>query len=674
MKNNILIYLAVLLTVTLPTVMFAQSEQRGIVLEYDNIKHVKTPLANVEVVISDAGSTISDENGEFRLSFRQLQPGDKIKVRRILKAGYELLNPEIVEQWYITREDTPFEIVLVKTEKLAEARYQMTQHGFHEAEKEYELLQKKIRRDYQHKHITEEEYKQRLHKLELDYEQKLDDIDNYIERFVRIDRTELSEKGKKAFELVAQGKFAEAISTLEGENLVEQFIQQQVNVHKLTSDEETIEEAQKKLLNQQKQLLRVINQEVELLKIQGGKESFDRIDHILNEMAYADTTNFSMMFRYGRHLRDQGKYEQALKVYEDLAERSHNKCDTLCELRAQMFRGVILGKMDEHEQCIEVLRDVTPKLELFNRTLPDTVRFLDDIAYGYHNLGYLLALHNQHTEGRLYLHKSLYMIYRIHVNGKAPSRTYRHQYAMMLVKTAAVLRNSTWLNECLSALQEASPIIDKLYHDKPHQYSFSMAYAWCCKGLVYYTLGDSYRDDTENAYLMSLSYYREAVDRNPEAYTGEMAKCMLYLGIFYYTHHESKKAMEFLEQCLKIFETEAGDGESFAHELSETYLYLGSCYYFQKQYEQTLQMNLKMLEITEPQYKKDPDGYRDLMSLCLRHLANVYIALGNKEEAMKYARRAMVIDPKQHENRRILTKLENALKNPGLPIIEKRNE
>jgi hypothetical protein len=41
---------------------------------------------------------------------------------------------------------------------------------------------------------------------------------------------------------------------------------------------------------------------------------------------------------------------------------------------------------------------------------------------------------------------------------------------------------------------------------------------------------------------------------------------------------------------------------------------------------------------------------------------------------MKYARRAMVIDPKQQENRRILTKLENALKNPGLPIIEKRNE
>ena len=67
MKNNILIYLAVLLTVTLPTVMFAQSEQRGIVLEYDNIKHVKTPLANVEVVISDAGSTISDENGIARL-------------------------------------------------------------------------------------------------------------------------------------------------------------------------------------------------------------------------------------------------------------------------------------------------------------------------------------------------------------------------------------------------------------------------------------------------------------------------------------------------------------------------------------------------------------------------------------------------------------------------------
>lgn len=86
--------------VTLMNVLYAQSTQSGIVLEYDG-NNKKKPLANVEIVVNNAGSTVSDAHGKFNLNFRTLKPGDKITVRRVEKLGYEVFNTEAVSQFTI---------------------------------------------------------------------------------------------------------------------------------------------------------------------------------------------------------------------------------------------------------------------------------------------------------------------------------------------------------------------------------------------------------------------------------------------------------------------------------------------------------------------------------------------------------------------------------------------
>ena len=664
LKNFCLLkYCTVLFVISmLTTSLFAQSEQRGIVLEYDNVKHQKTPLADVEIVVANAGSTITDKKGEFVLKFRQLQPGDKITVRRIMKNGYEIFNTDVVEQWHVSRENSPFEILLVKTERLEEARHEMVQRASRQTEKEYERDMRQLRNQFKKQNFGEEEYKRRVRELERNYEQKLDDIDNYIERFVRIDWTELSAKEKKVMDLVAKGKFDEAIESYEAANLVERFVQQQASIAQLESDEKAIERAQKQLLEQQKRLMRSINQEVELLHLQGSKENIDRIDEILRTVAFADTTNHEVMFRYGHYLRNQGRYEDVLKIYEDLAIRARNDHDTLSELRATMFAGTILDKIGEYEKSVELLSEALPSLERYNQTLRDTARYIDDIAYGYHTLGYTLALLHRPDEGHQYLQKALLLLYHLQKGGYNQPPRYRLQHAMMLVKTAAVLRNSSWMEESEPALREAIPIVESFYKQKPYRHAFSLAYAWCCYGQVYFTMGDSYMEETEYAYRRSLDYFREAVEKNPDAYMGEMAKCKLYLGEYFFVHSELDKAIENYEWSLKVFEQKTAVGENYKHELSETYFDLGSCYYFQQRYNEALDMDLKALTATEPLFEKEPIVYRDLMSMCLRHMANVHIALNNYEEAQKYARRAMNIDPKQAENRQIMTKIENKLR------------
>ena len=95
---------------------FAQSTQKGVVKEYNDAKK-KTPLAGVELVVNNAGSNVSGKDGRFTLSFRTLKPGDKVDVRKIMKAGYEIFNKEALDAWRIANDGSTFTIVLCKSSK-----------------------------------------------------------------------------------------------------------------------------------------------------------------------------------------------------------------------------------------------------------------------------------------------------------------------------------------------------------------------------------------------------------------------------------------------------------------------------------------------------------------------------------------------------------------------------
>ena len=98
----------------------AQTTQAGMVKEYKETNE-KKPLGGVELLISNAPSTISDKKGSFSLQFKTLKPGQKVNIRRIEKLGYEIFNKEALEQWNINPE-VPFTIVMVKSERFKAIR------------------------------------------------------------------------------------------------------------------------------------------------------------------------------------------------------------------------------------------------------------------------------------------------------------------------------------------------------------------------------------------------------------------------------------------------------------------------------------------------------------------------------------------------------------------------
>ena len=84
------------------------------VKQYDQ-NHVKTPLADVRVEVRDANTTTSDRNGLLTLKFNTKKPGDPVVFRSADKAGYEVMNKDVVNQWNISSDNKTFELVMIKS-------------------------------------------------------------------------------------------------------------------------------------------------------------------------------------------------------------------------------------------------------------------------------------------------------------------------------------------------------------------------------------------------------------------------------------------------------------------------------------------------------------------------------------------------------------------------------
>ena len=207
--------------------MFAQSTQPGVVKEY-NERLEKTPLDHVEINISNAASTVSDGKGNFMLQFRTLKPGDKVNVRRIEKLGYEIFNKEALEQWFISRENRPFTIVMCKSEKFKRIRDNYSRVSSQSYEKQLKKEEARLEAERKKGKLKEEEYDKALKKLNDDYDRQLDNLDNYVDRFARIDLSELSAIEAEIIELVQRGEIDKAIQLYEQQGLEEKYKQQVV--------------------------------------------------------------------------------------------------------------------------------------------------------------------------------------------------------------------------------------------------------------------------------------------------------------------------------------------------------------------------------------------------------------------------------------------------------------
>ncbi len=208
-----------LVPMLLSSAIVAQSVQQGIVMEYNGSEQ-KTPLANVEIAVRNAGRCSSDTLGRFTLQFRTLHPGDRIEVHEIARLGYEIFNLDAVNEWRIARDGGLVMLVLCRSDrfKSLKDRYNaIASRSYAEQEKKAEARLDELRRQGA---LQQAEYDKKINELRNQYEEQLERLDSYIDRFARIDLSELSDEERSIIELVQDGRIEDAIQAYDNLNLL----------------------------------------------------------------------------------------------------------------------------------------------------------------------------------------------------------------------------------------------------------------------------------------------------------------------------------------------------------------------------------------------------------------------------------------------------------------------
>lgn len=278
--------LAALLCLSSFTLAEAQSVQQGQVLLYHG-REAKTPLAGVSVSASNAGSVISDAEGLFTLQFRTLKVGDPIQFRRIDLNGYEVMNTEALEVARIAAQsdnggtsDNRLTIVLCSSEELANLRDGYHTQAAERYKQQLDKAQQEVEQLKQEGKIREEEYNQRMDDLEEQFNQQLQTLDTYVDKFARIDLSELDAFEQEIIALVQEGRFDEAIARYDDQHLTERLQQGIAEQRQLNNDLQMLDAAIEAKEEEASRLEKNIDKQIELLRKVGGEENERKIEEL----------------------------------------------------------------------------------------------------------------------------------------------------------------------------------------------------------------------------------------------------------------------------------------------------------------------------------------------------------------------------------------------------------
>ena len=674
MKRTILTL--IIIFVTALTAM-AQATQPCVVKQY-NQKQQKSPLAGVQVTVSNAGNTTSGADGRLTLTFRTLKPGDRVSLISAKKPGYEIFNKQAVEQWIIARGAT-FELVLVRSDYFAQLKEKLTQSSTDSYKVKYEQALRELEKQKKAGKMKEAEYNQKLDELETNYQNQLTNLDNYIDQFARIDLSEVSAEEQRILDMVEEGKIDEAVKAYEALDISGKLRQARENKKALSEAKARIEEEEAQQEQAIKNLKEKQQREIATLKLAGGKENYDKVARILKENALADTTDIHAIWEYADFAHDQHDFKDVERFYFIALNGSKDNLDLQATFQNNL--GNLYADLHDYAKAEEYyLKALENNTQLFSQ---DPYVYHADLATTQHNLGTLYDdLHNYAKAEEYYL-KALenrnqlfrqnpdayredlsdtqnnlgFLYYTLHDYAKAEE----YYLQAMENKTLLFSQNPDAFRASLATTQNNLGIVysdlhnyakaeeyylqalenrNQLFRQNPDAFRASLAQSQNNLGNLYYHLHDYTK--AEEYYLKALENKTQLFTQHPDAYRADLANAQHNLGALYSDLHDYAKAEKYylkaLENLSQLFRQ---NPDAFRADIAETQNSLGTLYDDLHDYTKAEEHYLQALENYTKQFSQNPDAYRADLADTQYNLGNLYIVLHDYAKAEEHYLQAL---------------------------------
>lgn len=575
MKRHIVFLIFSMVTI----VSFAQSIQNGIVKEYNDAKK-KTPLAGVELVVNNAGSNVTGIDGRFTLNFRTLKPGDKIDVRKIEKTGYEIFNKDALDTWRIANDSSEFTIILCKSTKFKALKDQYNAVSSKSYAKQQKKDEDRLANLLKEGKIHQAEYEKKLNELKNKYDEQLENLDNYIDRFARIDLETLSTEEQCIIEMVKEGKIEEAIKAYENMHLEEKYAQAIQNIGVANSAMAQLERVKVENLTARNEAYLAVKRMNDARRLQGGTENFLKIGETLKTLAIADSTNLEPVLEYAAYCHDQNLFNEAISGFircEALATGD----DTLSVIFNRL--GNIYNQIGVYNEA-ERFYNKALEIELKSFEVNHNVNVLERVLAIYNGLGIMCWNCNNYLKSKEYFNLAveLYKKNKSLNNMKSVSRVVSTIYSnlggmlhsmgdletaktiikdgvnllvsesttdisiikaqsTLLFNLAVINRDIKSYEEAFDNLRIAEDLILRLVEYNRDSYMSFLFDLYDIKGLLF--------QDTRN-YVKSIEYleksvsgYKELYMKTPNAFIRDISRLSKNLGNSYYLNNDYLSAI-----------------------------------------------------------------------------------------------------------------------------------
>ena len=205
-----------MLSLAVVTAASAQTRQQGHVREFNS---GKSPLAGVQVTAYGAAATDTDGSGEFFLDFSSYSPGRAISSPDVYKRGYEVVNSDLLDGWILST-SRPMDIVMAKRGVIDDAKTRYYDIASANWSKKQSDAMTEINALYTQGTIDAQARAEKLAELAARSEEYMAKLDEYAERFARINPDDLSGLEEQVLNLVNASRLDEAVELYEASGIV----------------------------------------------------------------------------------------------------------------------------------------------------------------------------------------------------------------------------------------------------------------------------------------------------------------------------------------------------------------------------------------------------------------------------------------------------------------------
>lgn len=550
----------------------AQTVQRGIVQEY-NEAAPKTALPGVEVRVYPAQSTVSDAQGKFELEFLTLNPGERINVRRIEKEGYEIFNTDALEQWNLSPDNT-FSIVMCRSDRFKQLKDTYYANSSERYSRQYRNATAELRRLRDSNRLQQQQFADSLRVIENLYARQLENLDNYVDRFARIDLSEISAAEQEIIALVREGKIDEAIARYDELDIKNRLLNNIEHQNEVRSAITQLQAADTALTASRESLYAMAERQIKTLRLGGDYRNNAKILDLYRSIADADTTNVEWLITTAGYIDESiGDYDLALKYAQTAVNSllSQERPDEILLATAYNNLGLVYLSQCNSDKAIEyhnkalnirlrILNREHPlvattynnlgvaysqqgnyakAIDFYNKALDIQLRVMSpensDVAKTYNNLGTVYSAQGAYAKAIYYFNKALFIKLRV-LGPEHPdvAVTYRN-----------LGFNSTLYRDYAKAIYYFNKALDiDLRVLGPEHPNVAAAY---------YGLGSGYKFIGDNA--KAIDYYNKALDIKIHVFGPEhpdLVKIYNSLGCVYEFIGEYAEALDYYNKELDI--------------------------------------------------------------------------------------------------------------------------